>query len=161
MSGIATDFWLKSVHQCRDHHEKDKVMSQLKKTNQKTKTIKPGGVVEYIAKCPQEFQKSLREIRAVIRAVAPNAIETVSYFNIPGYAYKGFEYNGMFVWFSFKAPYVRLHVRPVAITSHKKILEKYVKTKAIVSFPANKKIPKALIKKLVRSSLKDMRSSAK
>lgn len=131
-------------------------MSKINKSRKKTITIKPGGVDEYIKKYPKEFQKQLRDMRAAIRDVAPDAIETVSYFDIPGYSYEGFEYNGMFAWFSFKFPYIRLHVRPVAITSYKKELEKYIKTKAIVSFPAKNKIPKTLVKKLVKSSLKEM-----
>jgi uncharacterized protein YdhG (YjbR/CyaY superfamily) len=40
-------------------------------------------------------------------------------------------------------------------------LEKYSKTKAVVSFPAEKPIPKTLVKKLVRASLKDMKDNGK
>lgn len=120
-----------------------------------------GGVDEYINSCPADAQLRLKEIRAAIRAVAPDAIETVSYFAIPGYSYEGFEYNGMFAWFSFKAPFVRLHVVPRALASHKKELEKYRKTKAIISFPISATIPDTLVKKLVRSSLKEMTSLKK
>lgn len=75
---------------------------------------------------------------------------------MPGYSYEGYDYNGMFAWFSFKSPFVRLHVRPEALVKHKNELEKYTKTKAIISFPAEGRIPKALVKKLVKSSLKAM-----
>jgi uncharacterized protein YdhG (YjbR/CyaY superfamily) len=75
---------------------------------------------------------------------------------MPGYSYEGYVYNGMFAWFSFKAPFVRLHVRPVALENHKKQLENYTATKAIVSFPAEGRIPKTLVKKMVKSSVKDM-----
>lgn len=126
-------------------------------TQTKSKSIVPGGVDEYINSCPVVVRKPLKEMRSAILAVAPDAIETVSYFSMPGYSYDGFEYNGMFAWFSHKAPFVRLHIRPFAIASHKKELKKYLQTKAIVSFPASEPIPKALVKKLVRSSLKDMK----
>ncbi len=99
-------------------------------------------------------------MRATIQAVAPDAIETVSYFDMPGYSYEGYDYNGMFAWFSFKAPFVRLHVRPQALVDHKKELKGYLTTKAVVSFSAGKTIPKALVKKLVRASLKSMREKA-
>lgn len=128
----------------------------MKKAGKKSNTIKPGGVDEYIADCPKEVQDKLREMRAAIREVAPDSVETVSYFDMPGYSYEGFDYNGMFAWFSFKSPYVRLHVRPEALAVHKSELEKYTKTKAIVSFPAEGRIPKSLVKKLVRSSVKAM-----
>jgi uncharacterized protein YdhG (YjbR/CyaY superfamily) len=133
----------------------------MAKTRKQSNAIKPGSVDEYITACPAEIQRTLRDMRSAIRSVAPDAVETVSYFDMPGYSYEGYVYNGMFVWFSFKAPFVRLHIYPVAIEEHKKELGKYAKTKAIVSFPAEGPIPKALVKKLVKSSLKAMKSSKK
>jgi uncharacterized protein YdhG (YjbR/CyaY superfamily) len=130
-------------------------------TRKRSNAIKPGGVDEYVARWPTQVQKKLRDMRSAIREVAPDAVETVSYFDMPGYSYEGYVYNGMFTWFSFKAPFVRLHVYPVALENHKKELEKYVRTKAIVSFPAEGPIPKPLVKKLVKSSLKAMKSSKK
>ena len=93
---------------------------------------------------------------AASETVVDDAIETVSYFDIPGYSYEGYEYNGMFAWFSFKAPFVRLHVRPRSLIKYKKELEKYPKTKAVISFSVEKSIPKTLVKNLVKPSLKDM-----
>jgi hypothetical protein len=75
----------------------------MKKAKRKFVTITPGGTDKYIEQCPKEFQLKLKDLRAVIRSVAPNAIETVSYFDMPGYSYEGYEYNGMFAWFSLKA----------------------------------------------------------
>jgi uncharacterized protein YdhG (YjbR/CyaY superfamily) len=133
----------------------------VKKSKGNKRTIEPGGVSKYLAECPKDSLKALREIRAVIRSVAPDAVETVSYFNMPGYSYgEGYPYNGMFVWFSFKAPYVRLHVRPKALAQYPKDIEGYVTTKAVISFPSEGPIPKALVKKLVKASLSDMKSGA-
>ena len=123
-------------------------------------SLKPGGVEEYIAGCPKEAQANLKKIRAAIRHIAPDAIETVSYFDMPGYSYQGYDYSGMFVWFSYKKPNVRLHVRPPVIEGHKAELESYARTKSIVSFPADMELPIALIKKLVRASLKVMKDKA-
>ncbi len=123
-------------------------------------SLEPGGVDEYIAECPKEVQGKLNEIRAAIRQVAPGSTETVSYFQMPGYSYEGFDYNGMFAWFSFKKPYVRLHVRPPVIQDHKRELEGYSTTKAIVSFSAKEEVPVALVKKLVKASLKAMRDKS-
>jgi uncharacterized protein YdhG (YjbR/CyaY superfamily) len=81
---------------------------------------------------------------------------------MPGYSYPGgFDYDGMFAWFSFKKPYVRLHVRPPTIQEHKKELVDYPKTKAIVSFPMDEPIPMALVKKLVKRSVKIMKDKSK
>jgi uncharacterized protein YdhG (YjbR/CyaY superfamily) len=133
----------------------------MTKTKKKPPVVKPGGVSEYITQCPQEVRGPLKDIRAAIREAAPDAIETVSYFDMPGYSYEGYGYNGMFAWFSFKAPFVRLHVRPQAIAKHEKELQKYAKTRAIVSFTLEKRIPKTLVKTLVRASLRDMKDAAK
>jgi uncharacterized protein YdhG (YjbR/CyaY superfamily) len=123
----------------------------------KSDFIKPGGVDEYITACPKEAQAKLKDIRAAIRSVAPGSIETVSYFQMPGYSYEGYDYNGMFVWFSFKKPYVRLHLRPPVIQNHKKALTAYAMTKSIVSFPVDDELPIALIKKLVSESIRVMK----
>jgi uncharacterized protein YdhG (YjbR/CyaY superfamily) len=121
-----------------------------------TKTV-TGEVDEYIARCPQEAQTNLAKMRAAIQAVAPGAMERTDYFEMPGYSYPGFDYDGMFVWFSFKRPYIRLHVRPPVIQEHSKELSGYLTTKAIVSFPMDTRIPLTLVKRLVKASLKTMR----
>ena len=115
------------------------------------------GVDGYIAGCPKEAQDNLAKMRAAIQAVAPGATERTDYFEMPGYSYPGYDYDGMFVWFSFKKPYVRLHVRPPVIEEHSRELADYRTTKAIVSFPMEQPVPVTLVKKLVKASLKVMR----
>jgi len=132
----------------------------MKNVKKKSAAIEPGGIDKYIADCPKQVRGKLADMRAAIQAVAPDAIETVSYFDIPGYSYEGYDYNGMFAWFSFKAPYVRLHVRPPALEDHKKQIEEYSATKAVISFSIEKPIPKALVGKLVKASLKAMKAMA-
>jgi len=118
-------------------------------------------VDEYISKCPKEAQSHLATIRAAIRGAAPGAAERGDYFEMPGYSYPGFDYDGMFAWFSFKKPHIRLHVRPPVIEDHAKELAGYPTTKAIVSFPMVKPIPVTLVKNLVKASVKAMRNKAK
>ncbi len=117
-------------------------------------------VDEYIANCPKEVQDELRRIRSAIQAAAPNAIERTDYFSIPGYSYDGYDYDGMFVWFSYKQPNVRLHVRPPVIEMHKKELVGCALTKSIVTFPKDKKIPITIVKKLVKASIKVMKNGS-
>ena len=117
-------------------------------------------VEEYIAKCPKDVQDGLMKIRAAIRNVAHDATERTDYFQIPGYSYEGYDYNGMFVWFSYKKPNLRLHVRPPVIEEHKKDLVGCVTTKSIVMFPEDKEIPIPLVKKLVKASIKVMKDKS-
>jgi len=125
----------------------------------KSDPLVPGGVDEYLASCPIEAQPHLIAIRAAIREVAPDSIETVSYFQIPGYSYPGYDYNGMFAWFSYKQPNARLHVRPPVIQEHEADLEGYATTKSIVSFPLSREIPMALVKSMVLASIDVMKSN--
>ena len=102
----------------------------------------------------------MNEIRATIRKAAPGATERTDYFQLPGYSYDGYDYNGMFVWFSFKKPYIRLHLRPPVIEDHKEELAGCTTTKAIVSFRADRAISMALVKKLVKASIKVMKDKS-
>ena len=116
---------------------------------------------EYIARCPKEAQGDLAKVRAAIQAAAPGAIERTDYFQIPGYSNPRVDYyDGMFAWFSFKKPHVRLHVPPSVIQEHRKKLAGYPTTKAIISLPKGKPVPMTLVKKLVRASLKAMKDKS-
>ena len=122
---------------------------------------KSSEVDEYIARCPKEAQGDLAKVRAAIRAAVPRATERTDYFQMPGYSYPGLDYyDGMFAWFSFKKPHIRLHVPPSVIQEHRKELAGYATTKAIVSFPMDKPVPMTLVKKLVKASLKAMKDKS-
>ncbi len=119
--------------------------------------IVPGGVDEYISSYPAEVQQKLTTMRTTIQQVAPGAIETTSYFQIPGFSYPGYAYNGMFAWFSISNNYIRLHVIPPVIKDHAAELKGYKVTASIVSFPLDKELPVMLIKKLVKASIDVMK----
>jgi uncharacterized protein YdhG (YjbR/CyaY superfamily) len=129
-------------------------------TKESLKRTGAKGVDKYIANTPKQVQGRLKAIRATIRKAAPGAAERTDYFQMPGYSYAGYDYDGMFVWFSFKNPYVRLHLRPPVIQNHEKALVGCVTTKAIVSFPEDRAISMALVKKLVKASLKVMKDKS-
>jgi uncharacterized protein YdhG (YjbR/CyaY superfamily) len=124
------------------------------------KKRKSNEVDEYIARCLKEAQGDLAKIRAAIRAAAPGATERTDYFQMPGYSYPGFDYDGMFAWFSFKKLHIRLHVRPPVIQEHRKELAGFATTKAIVSFPLGKPVPMTLVKKFVKASLEAMKDKS-
>ena len=111
----------------------------------------------YIAKCPKNVQGKFKEIRAAIKEVAPDANETTSYFEMPGYYYPGYDYNGMFAWFGLQKSHISLMLRPPTIQNSQKELTAYDTTKAVVHFPLDAKVPVPLVKKLVKASLKIMK----
>jgi uncharacterized protein YdhG (YjbR/CyaY superfamily) len=117
----------------------------------------PQDVDAYISNAPRDVQPKLRQLRAAIRRVAPGALETTSYFDIPGYSYPGYDYNGMFVWFSYQATFVGLHLRPPTLEDHAKEVRGYAGTKSILRLPIDGELPVPLIERLVRSSLRVMK----
>ena len=106
-----------------------------------------GAVNAYIARAPIAAQSKLKDMRKTIKSVAPKAMEGISY-GMPGYD------KGRVAWFASMKGYVGLYLRPPIIEEHKKELAKYKTTKSAIHFPLDKKLPVALIKKLVRARMK-------
>ncbi len=104
-------------------------------------------VEEYIRRAPKEAQGKLRELRAVIIAVSPGAVESISY-GMPGYD------KGKVCWFGLAKNHIGLYLRPPVIETHKKDLAGYDTTKSAVHLPLDKKIPSGLIRKLVKARIK-------
>ena len=123
---------------------------------QKQKTVDPvrnlkhlsNGVDAYIAKAPKEVRGKLKELRKIIKSVAPNAEEKISY-GMPYYGYKG-----RLAYFAYAKHHIGLYAMPPIVSEHKKELKKYQTAKATIRFPLNEKLPIALIKRLVRAGVK-------
>ncbi len=112
-------------------------------------TRKPAkSVDEYIAAAPKEVQGKLREVRAAIREVAPDAVEGISY-RLPCYDYKG-----RLIWFGIMRTHVGLYIRPPVIEEHRKELARYETTISAVRIPLDQEIPVELVKKLVKARMK-------
>ena len=85
---------------------------------------------EYIAGFPPETQEVLEELRALIRASAPDATETISY------AIPTFDLNGHhLVHFAGYAKHVGFYPMPSGIEAFKEELEPYKSGKGSVQFP--------------------------
>jgi uncharacterized protein YdhG (YjbR/CyaY superfamily) len=112
-------------------------------------------VDSYIASAPKEVQVKLREIRKAIKETAPDAIESISY-QMPYYAKKGNLpwSKRSIVWFGLQSRYIGLYLPPPIIEEYKHELEAYKTTKSAIHFPLDKKIPIALIKKLVKARMR-------
>ena len=116
---------------------------------------KPKSVEAYIAGSPKEVRGKLKEMRAIIRKTAPNAVERISY-GMPYYGYKG-----RLIYFRLNQAHIGLYIPTPVIAEHKKELKGYETTSATVRLPLNKKLPFALIKKLVRARMKKNRAGDK
>ena len=113
-----------------------------------TNKPKPKTVDAYIAAAPKEVRSKLKELRAAIRQVAPTAEERISY-RMPYYAYKG-----RLAYFAAFKNHIGLYVPTPVVEEHKRELKDYVTSEATVRLPLDKKLPVALIKKLIRARMK-------
>ena len=104
----------------------------------------------YIASAPRAAQPHLRQLRALIRQLAPKAEERISY-GIVGYFYP----NRM-IYFGGHAKHVALYPAGEA-----KGLEKYLYGASTLRFPLDEPLPVAKIKALVRSRVKEYEAAAK
>ncbi len=102
-------------------------------------------VEAYISAAPREAREKLRAVRAAIREAAPEAKESFSY-RMPYYSYKG-----RLAWFGLHTTHIGLYLRPPAVAEHRRELEGYETTKSAVHLPLDRKVPVALVKKLVKA----------
>ena len=108
----------------------------------------PKDVDAYVASAPKEVQNKLKEIRAAVKKTAPTAVERISY-GMPYY-----DYNGRLAYFAFAKAHIGLYIPTPVVEEHKSELKDYQTSKATVRFPLDKKLPVALIKKLVKARMK-------
>jgi uncharacterized protein YdhG (YjbR/CyaY superfamily) len=98
---------------------------------------------EYIAEFPPETQKVLEELRALIRAAAPDARETISY------AIPTFDLNGHLVHFAGYERHVGFYPTGRGVEAFKEELKPYKGGKGSVQFPLGEPLPTDLIRRIV------------
>lgn len=109
-------------------------------------------VDEYITAAPKDVQPKLRELRAAIKDVAPDSVESISY-GMPFYSYKGeVGFNGRLVYFGLLKSKIALYMRPQDMQGHSET-DEYKSTKSALQFPLDQDIPVSLVKKLVREAV--------
>ena len=112
---------------------------------------KPTTVTEYIAAAPRHAQKKLREIRAILKRVAPKATEKLKWGS-PAFEDKRI----LFAYIAFKS-HLNFFPTKTALVPFKKELARYKTGKDTVQFPYDKPLPKGLIRKIATYRLKQVR----
>lgn len=108
------------------------------------KTNPPLSVDAYIAAAPPSAQPALRELRALIRAAAPEATETVSY-GMP--AYKG---RRVLVYFAAQKAHLGFYPTASGIVRFREELSAYKTSKGAIQFPYSRPLPGELVGRIVR-----------
>jgi uncharacterized protein YdhG (YjbR/CyaY superfamily) len=97
----------------------------------------------------------LRQLRQVMRRVAPKAEETISY-GMPYYSY-----HGRLVYFAAFRDHVSLFVMGASQRLFARQTKKYKSGRATLQFPLGTALPTSLITKLIRARLNEVQAARK
>jgi uncharacterized protein YdhG (YjbR/CyaY superfamily) len=104
----------------------------------------PGTIDEYIAGFPAGTQKMLAQLRALIKATAPGATESISY------AIPTFDLNGRhLVHFAGYERHIGFYPTPSGLEAFKEELKPYKQGRGSVRFPLDRPLPVDLIRRIV------------
>jgi uncharacterized protein YdhG (YjbR/CyaY superfamily) len=110
----------------------------------KTTSVTYSSIDEYIATFPEDIQKKLQNIRATIKAAAPEAQEKISY-QMPTYFL-----HGNLVHFAAFTNHIGFFPVPSGIEAFKDELSVYETSKGGVRLPLNQPLPLELITRIVK-----------
>ena len=116
-------------------------------------STKHATVTEYINGAPKEAKEKLRELREILRSVAPKAVETIKW-GAPVYE----ENRIMFSFAAFKS-HVNFMPTHSSLAPFADELKQYKTGKDTIQFPYDKPLPKALIKKIATHRARDVREN--
>lgn len=108
----------------------------------------------YIATFPAEIQVLLQDMRATIRAAAPDAVEKISY-QIPT-----FVLHGNLVHFAAYKHHIGFYPTPSAIQAFHEELSRYQIAKGSIRFPIGDPLPLALVSQIVAFRAAENRARA-
>jgi uncharacterized protein YdhG (YjbR/CyaY superfamily) len=118
----------------------------------KSKKVSFPSMDAYIASFPEDKQKILKELRATIKAAAPEAGETISY-GIPT-----FTLNGTYlIYFAGWKNHISIYPIPTGTEAFNKQVSPYIEGKGTLKFPMDKPLPLKLITRIVKLRVNENR----
>jgi uncharacterized protein YdhG (YjbR/CyaY superfamily) len=126
----------------------------MKSPSSSRKNAKQDGVKvrAYFASLPPEGRRRLKQLRAAIRSVAPEATEVISY------AIPAFRLNGrILIWYAAWKNHSSLYPITAALKrTFAAELDGYETSKGTVRLPLDKPLPSALVKRLVKARIHEL-----
>ncbi|MBS1575815.1 MAG: DUF1801 domain-containing protein [Bacteroidetes bacterium] len=121
--------------------------------------ITPGtkfkSIADYFSVFPPATRKMLKEMQRIIRSVAPEAEEVISY-NMPA-----FKQEGMLVYYAAYKEHIGFYPTGSGIAAFRHEFAKYKWSKGAVQFPLGQPLPVSLIGRIVKFRLKENLARAK
>ena len=127
----------------------------MKEQNKTTTGGSPTNIDEYIAGFPPEVQAHLKQIRATIKRVAPDAKEALKY-RIPT-----FVQDENLVHFAGFKHHIGFYPTPSGIEAFKDELSSYNGAKGSVQFPIDRPMPLSLIERIVIFRLTEVQAKVR
>ncbi len=119
-----------------------------KRTAAPAKAGKPRTIDDYLAALSEDKRVALGVLRKTIRAAAPKAEECISY------QLAAFRLNGMLVAFGATANHCAFYLMSSStVEAYKDELKDYDTSKGTIRFQADKPLPSALVRKLVKARI--------
>jgi uncharacterized protein YdhG (YjbR/CyaY superfamily) len=104
---------------------------------------------EYLESFPSSTQSKLKQLRSLIKRIAPGAQEKISY-QMPT-----FYLNGNLVHFAAHANHIGFYPTPSGIENFKKELSRYKNSKGAVQFPLDEPLPVRIIERIVKFRVRE------
>ncbi|HMF95077.1 MAG TPA: DUF1801 domain-containing protein [Vicinamibacterales bacterium] len=111
----------------------------------------------YLATLPGVSRQALQKLRAAVRAAAPDAVDGFSY-RIPLFRLDG----RPLVWCAaFRAHTSMYPITPSLLKAHRIDVTGYETSKGTIRFPLDAPIPSALVKRLVKARIAELRGTSR
>ncbi len=110
-------------------------------------------VPAYIAAADADKRAVLKEVRALVRATAPQAKEAIAY-GMPGYKW----HEKPLVYFAAMKGHLGLYPTPGPLRTCAALLGSFSTSKGCLRIPYGTKLPKALIARLLKERMKEIRA---
>jgi uncharacterized protein YdhG (YjbR/CyaY superfamily) len=116
----------------------------------------PRDVDAYLAPLPAEARTTLQKIRKAIRAAAPRAEEGISY-GLPTIRLEG----RPIVWYAAFKNHCSFYPGSAVLRRYARELKAYETSKGTIRFSSESPLPSALVQKLVKARIADLRKPKK